>query len=287
MDRRIIFILFPEGLIPNGRNKQNPMQAEKATIYFSSTRMMMVAPHLQYEPHQHAALQLTFSLDDQPFEFCTASSEWEQSYAVVINSNITHSLRNFSGWQVTLLILPETIQGAIMKEKILENAAYVHVDHTVFKELLPALLELRISPGLSSEELLLLSNKIFQQICHTQENASLMDERISKTIEFIRANLQDSFSAADLAQRIFLSEDRFLHLFKEQTGMPLRQYILWQRMGLAFHLFMEGKSLKESSFEAGFSDPAHFSRSFSQVYGIAPSSYAGLKQHYRYFFLFP
>ncbi len=263
------------------------MHPGKAGIYFSSTRMMMVAPHLQYEPHQHAALQLTFSLDDQPFEFCTESSGWQQSYAVVINSNITHSLRNFSGWQATLLILPETTQGAALKEKVLENAAHVHIDHSVFKELLPRLLELRNSPALSSEELLLLSNRIFSQVCGTEEFSSSMDERISKTIEFIRANLQDSFSAADLAQRIFLSEDRFLHLFKEETGMPLRQYILWQRMGLAFHLFMEGKSLKEASFEAGFSDPAHYSRSFSQVYGIAPSSYAALKQHYRYYFLFP
>ena len=65
----------------------------------------------------------------------------------------------------------------------------------------------------------------------------------------------------------------------EQLGAPLRQFILWQRMAAAFKLINEGKSIKEAALTAGFSDPAHFSRTFVQNNGLTPSVYWGRRNN--------
>ncbi len=103
-------------------------------------------------------------------------------------------------------------------------------------------------------------------------------------MRFIRQNIHKSISASALAAEVHLSEHRFLHLFKEQAGAPLRQYILWQRLAAATEAFIEGKSSKEAAYEAGFSDPAHFSRTFLQMFGAQPSAYAALKPLYHFVF---
>jgi AraC-like DNA-binding protein len=58
------------------------------------------------------------------------------------------------------------------------------------------------------------------------------------------------------------------HLFVEQTGLPFRTYLLWLRLTKAVAVFAGGGSLTEAAHEAGFSDSAHFSRTFRRMFGL-------------------
>lgn len=62
-----------------------------------------------------------------------------------------------------------------------------------------------------------------------------------------------------------------MHLFKEQVGIPIRRYILWTRLQVSVQHVLQGETLTQAAHSAGFADSAHFSRTFSDMFGIRPS----------------
>ena len=58
----------------------------------------------------------------------------------------------------------------------------------------------------------------------------------------------------------------------EQTGLPFRTYLLWQRLTKAVELFAAGSTLTDAAHDAGFADSAHLSRTFRRMFGIAADS---------------
>ena len=74
-----------------------------------------------------------------------------------------------------------------------------------------------------------------------------------------------------LAARVYLSEGRFRHLFREQMGMSVGRYLLWERLLAAIDGAAKGASLSEAAHGAGFADSAHLSREFRAAFGLAPS----------------
>jgi AraC family transcriptional regulator len=96
------------------------------------------------------------------------------------------------------------------------------------------------------------------------------DQRIVDALQFLRDAPQQYESIDALAERVHLSPSRFQHLFKEQVGIPVRRYVLWQKMRRALDLAMAGDSLTTAALSAGFSDSAHLSRTVRAIMGVAP-----------------
>ena len=260
------------------------MQPPKASMYISSTRMMLVSPHLVADIHQHAVIQFTCSLDGKPFSVWTEGDGWQRAEAVLINSAVSHSLKDFDGWQVTTCIIPDVQKGRLVQEKVLENKAIRYFEAKDISPILEALQITRTQLITDSAVFQSLTDSVYHHLLQETPFTPPLDDRILKAIQYIRQNIHNNLAAATLAAEVHLSEDRFLHLFREQVGAPLRQYILWQRLAVATQLFIDGKSSKEAAYEAGFSDPAHFSRTFLQMFGAPPSSYAALKPLYHFGF---
>ncbi len=78
-------------------------------------------------------------------------------------------------------------------------------------------------------------------------------------------------SLAALAQVAGLSPGRFMHAFTETVGVPLRPYLLWQRLGHAAAAIAAGEPLSAAAAKAGFADAAHLTRTFRRMFGTSPS----------------
>ncbi len=100
--------------------------------------------------------------------------------------------------------------------------------------------------------------------------AAASDSRIVESLGFLRASPESYESIEQLAERAHLSPSRFAHLFKEQVGVPVRRYVLWQKMRRALDLAMAGDSLTTAALSAGFADSAHLSRTVRAIMGVAP-----------------
>jgi len=99
---------------------------------------------------------------------------------------------------------------------------------------------------------------------------AIHDTRIAKAIAFPRASPHAYDSIHTLAARVHLSASRFAHLFKQEVGVPVRRYVLWQKMRRALDLAMAGESLTSAALTAGFADSAHLSRTVRSIQGVAP-----------------
>lgn len=256
------------------------MESFKAAMYLCPVHMMLVSAHLVAEVHQHTVIQFTCSLDGNPFSVWTEKEGWQATDAVLINSNVSHSLKDFKGWQLTACVMPDARKGKTVQDQILNGNA---VRYFTKEELAPLIEELQLLKQQKLDRYDQFQDRmnfIYNTLLGNPPAEPALDERIAATLIRIREGIAESISAATLASAVHLSEHRFLHLFKEQMGVPLRQYILWQRLAAGTRAFIEGKSSKEAAYEAGFSDPAHFSRTFAQMFGAQPSSYAAFKSQF-------
>jgi AraC-like DNA-binding protein len=75
-----------------------------------------------------------------------------------------------------------------------------------------------------------------------------------------------------LAALAGLSPGRFMHVFTQSVGSPLRHYLLWHKLGRAARAMAAGASASAAAGEAGFADAAHYTRTFRRMFGITPSA---------------
>ena len=95
------------------------------------------------------------------------------------------------------------------------------------------------------------------------------DPRLTKVTAALR---EGQMGREAMAALVHLSPTRFSHWFVEQTGLPMRSYVKWLRLTQALQHLAKGGRLTEAAHAAGFSDSAHFSRTFRALLGIDPSS---------------
>lgn len=98
-----------------------------------------------------------------------------------------------------------------------------------------------------------------------------LDARIARVVERINADPAQSASAQDCAGWVHLSFSRFLHLFKDEVGMPFRSYRAWKRARSLLRHVHQACTLTDIALDSGYPDATHFSHSIRQVYGLRPS----------------
>jgi len=98
------------------------------------------------------------------------------------------------------------------------------------------------------------------------------DPRVLAAMEYLRQRVDQAVTLPEVARVANLSPGRFRHLFVEQTGMPLRTYLLWRRLLHVWTLVMRGETLSTAAHAAGFADSAHLSRTARTMFGLAPSA---------------
>ena len=106
------------------------------------------------------------------------------------------------------------------------------------------------------------------------EPRATLDSRIAQAVRLLRENRDARRSLLDLAREVGLSPRRFRHLFRREIGMSAQSYVVWLRINEACADLARGASLSDAAYEAGFSDAAHFTRTFRRTFGLAPSQVA-------------
>jgi len=73
------------------------------------------------------------------------------------------------------------------------------------------------------------------------------------------------------ADKACLSSTRFAHLFKDQVGLPFSRYMLWRKLTRAMVAIASEGTIAAAAHAADFADAAHLTRTFYQMFGMAPS----------------
>lgn len=106
-----------------------------------------------------------------------------------------------------------------------------------------------------------------------------LDRRIRAVIDRIKADPSAPSCAETCAEQVHLSFSRFLHLFKQEVGMPFRSFRTWKRARSLLHHVNRDSNLAHVALDAGYPDSTHFSHSIRQVYGLKPKDiFAGSRR---------
>lgn len=220
--------------------------------------------------HRHAASVCVVALDGVVHVRSTREEEWCSDRSAVIPAGHTHAL---------------DARGAVV------GVIYNDPHEPYFRRLsplgqgLPSTLEREAASSLAeslrylffaqpADHLRCLSR--FEEAAASALEAyasrPVLDRRVRRVVAVMREDLSRSPTLDELAQVVALSPSRLLHLFTEQTGVPLRRFRIWLRFRHALEAFASGASLTTAAVDAGFASSAHFSHAFRAMFGVSASS---------------
>lgn len=97
-----------------------------------------------------------------------------------------------------------------------------------------------------------------------------LDPRVARAIVQIGKFSGEPVTAASCATEAGLSPSRFLHLFKEETGISFRSFRAWKRARHLLHFANQDINLAHLAQDIGYPDSTHFSHSIRRFYGLKP-----------------
>lgn len=114
---------------------------------------------------------------------------------------------------------------------------------------------------------------LLRSALRTEPDCSDDRQLLEVVLDAVRISLESQcvLTRGSLARLTGLSESRFSHWFREQTGMPLRSYRKWLRLIGGIEQVLAGRTFVDAAYNAGFADQAHFTRTFVQMFGVKPS----------------
>jgi len=97
-----------------------------------------------------------------------------------------------------------------------------------------------------------------------------LDPRIAAVLERIKRDPAAASAAESCAADVHLSFSRFLHLFKEEVGIPFRSVRTWKRARSLLQYVNGSSRLVYVALDIGYPDSTHFSHSIRQTFGLKP-----------------
>lgn len=88
---------------------------------------------------------------------------------------------------------------------------------------------------------------------------------------FIEEHIDEELSLERLAREFFVSKYHISHIFKDNLGLSVHQYITKKRLALCHQALLGDTSVIDIYRSFGFGDYSSFFRAFKKEYGISPS----------------
>lgn len=95
--------------------------------------------------------------------------------------------------------------------------------------------------------------------------------------EYIEDHLTEDLSLENLSELFYASKYHIAHVFKDNIGLSIHQYIMKKRLNLCKEAISGGMSITEVYHLFGFGDYSSFYRAFKKEYGISPKDYRDMQ----------
>ena len=221
------------------------------------------------QKHKHYAIQLSIPLESS----ITISGDTKtitSEVPILIQLNVVHQIVSNSR-HFLLLINPASTIGHFWNALVdCEIQEFNFSPATDLKEVLT-------DSNFGAQHIARLNGIIKEHDCFCSSAIHQGDPRIDKALAYLAYNSERIVPLKEIANHCHLSPSRFIHLFKEQTGITYRRSQLWKKLINGLPLVGK-KPFTEIAHDVGFSDSAHFSRVFKENFGFGPCDFLKLSQ---------
>jgi len=97
---------------------------------------------------------------------------------------------------------------------------------------------------------------------------------ISRSIEYLSANLNQAVTIEDMADQVGMSRAVFHKKFKQATSMSPIQFVKSMRLNRAATNIAGGMSVNLAAMDVGYVSSSQFSREFKRMYGLSPKQWS-------------
>lgn len=107
----------------------------------------------------------------------------------------------------------------------------------------------------------------------TDESPGIENELVLEILQYLNNHYSEDISLSDVADRFYHSKYHVCHLFREQVGITVHDYLALRRIHLVNDLIRRGDPISEACFSAGFRNYSNFFRLYKKHTGMTPQEF--------------
>lgn len=247
---------------------------QKAIIYTSQKQSLYVGRLERHLKRANVASTLFVSLEDELELLDAHGDSVARSKSFLVPSGVDLSLDTHNA-NVAMFFLDEfgrqfnNLRPEMSSTICLDQSSPVYCGSKLEAEIIEHASFINRKRPSENDVSELLSLWLEKQAAHN--TGHIYDERVAMAAALIKDHSHLNMSVAEIADKVNLSVPRLIQLFKQITGTPIRRFRLWHRIFATAEKLSKGVSLTEAAIASGFSDYAHFSRTYRELSGGNPS----------------
>lgn len=229
-------------------------QVEENQYHLQYGDYLLIPPGVKHQPIFHSTDEtyqrfVLWISRDYYETMCSWSKDFSYSFDYVLEHKHYRFRRDFITFQ--------NIQG-----RLLDMLEEIHGNQAFHK----------LNAELQVHSFFLFLNRITYDMLHlvppAYENALYLN-----LCEYINSHLGDHLSLDHLASFFYTSKYHISHVFKDNMGISLHQYIIKKRLHASKNGILSGVPFGELYHQYGFSDYTSFYRAFKKEFGLSPKEF--------------
>ncbi len=99
---------------------------------------------------------------------------------------------------------------------------------------------------------------------------------VTTLLQYVDAHFTEDMSREHLAEQFYFAPDYITKIFRKETGMSFKNYIIEKRLDLARKLLQNtDDSVRDISLKVGYDNYSYFTRLFKNRFGVTPVEFRG------------
>jgi len=222
-------------------------------LFFEKEYIAVIPSYKQTDEHKHNMMHLFVGTDPLVLE-CERGTV--KGKIIILDKNIIHKGPE-GNLEYFLFIDPTSLFGRKVRKEYLKDSCFCSFDTDVLSNI----------GDFSSKQF---ENKLVsffgEEIFGDDTD---LDPRIQELIRRIDTFEHIGKKVSDIAEEAGYSESYLTHLFKKETGIPLKNYMLMREFEYAYKKIASGEKITDAVLEAGFGSSSHFSDVCRKLTGIS------------------